>query len=671
MKSLLNLLLAVVALMVALPASAATYAASPGTPIVLTAKAGAFSDTINITVTAAGNYDFTALGQVHYGCNAMTCVSPALRQTFITVVSAGEVRDAMGALVATLVSGIYQAPSPGYAGMTPPPPVSLLSANGIYLQPGVYVATVYANAVMMSSYSLNQYSFKVTPSAATGALPPTLSTASLPNGAIGSLYSTPVSASAPNGDPITVTVTGLPAGLTFDGVNISGTPTSVGTSSVTITVKDTATLLSTSATLPLTINDAAISFTPTLPDGVTNSAYSAPLSAATGGSGGFTYTATGLPTGITLTGNVIWGTTPSVAGAYPITLTATDSAGFAQSATVTLNVVAPVPVACSGTNAVETAWVARSAGSFIVVNGGLNLLDHLWTINLNPTNTQFLGGLLNWYKAGLILDYTGTVDPYGCILTHLTVKPGVTLDTASLPNGTAGLAYTAPISVSWGIAPYKVTVSGLPAGLVFDGINITGIPTVTGPHSVIVTAVDSAGVSASKTLVLQIDAQATTFSPTLPGGTVGAGYSANLTATGFGPFTFAATGLPAGLTLTGSTVGGTPTAAGTFTVSLTATDAAGITATVSTTLIVNPAPAPSNFTVKDESTGKITAIGADYLMVGAKKLIWGINTKLIVNTPDGALSVVGGFVQVGMNAQWKGLRDQSTNTVLTSKLEIN
>lgn len=46
----------------------------------------------------------------------------------------------------------------------------------------------------------------------------------------------------------------------------------------------------------------------------------------------------------------------------------------------------------SGANAVITAYVARNPG-YIVVNGGQNLLDHLWTTNLTPANTTFLGGL--------------------------------------------------------------------------------------------------------------------------------------------------------------------------------------------------------------------------------------------------------------------------------------
>lgn len=94
-------------------------------------------------------------------------------------------------------------------------------------------------------------------------------------------------------------------------------------------------------------------------------------------------------------------------------------------------------------------------------------------------------------------------------------------------------------------------------------------------------------------------------------------------------------------------------------------------ATATTT--VNPAstPAPGNYTVKDEGQGKITEVGQDYVKVDTKTLIWSATTTLIVNTDNGTLHVVDSFVRVGMKVQWKGLRDKATNTVLTSKLEIN
>lgn len=166
------------------------------------------------------------------------------------------------------------------------------------------------------------------------------------------------------------------------------------------------------------------------------------------------------------------------------------------------------------------------------------------------------------------------------------------------------------------------------------------------------------------------------FSASLPNGTVGVAYSASFPAAtgGTGAFTYTATGLPAGLSLAGTTVSGTPTTAGSYPVTITATDEAGASASTQLTITVAAPPAPSgNYTIRDESKGKITAIAPDrsYIMVGTKKLIWDASTFIIVNTPGGELHVIDTFVKVGMRVQWKGLRDKATNTVLTSQLEVN
>jgi large repetitive protein len=88
----------------------------------------------------------------------------------------------------------------------------------------------------------------------------------------------------------------------------------------------------------------------------------------------------------------------------------------------------------------------------------------------------------------------------------------------------------------------------------------------------------------------------TTASP-LPDGTVGTAYSQVLTATGgTPPYTWTATGVPAGLTLSSSgTLSGTPTASGTQAIAVTATDSSVLTApnTGSASLSLTIAPPPT------------------------------------------------------------------------------
>jgi hypothetical protein len=93
-------------------------------------------------------------------------------------------------------------------------------------------------------------------------------------------------------------------------------------------------------------------------------------------------------------------------------------------------------------------------------------------------------------------------------------------------------------------------------------------------------------------------ADCTCFAPeitttTLLGGTAGTSYSVTLAATGNTPMTWAITAgsLPGGMTLSSTgTISGMPTAAGTFTFTVTATNASGTDSTVLTIIIAAGAP---------------------------------------------------------------------------------
>jgi hypothetical protein len=66
-----------------------------------------------------------------------------------------------------------------------------------------------------------------------------ISTSSLPSsGDVGESYAGTLSATGGDGGPYTWTATGLPPGLSISGDQVTGTPTTDGTYSVTITVKD-------------------------------------------------------------------------------------------------------------------------------------------------------------------------------------------------------------------------------------------------------------------------------------------------------------------------------------------------------------------------------------------------------------------------------------------------
>jgi len=129
----------------------------------------------------------------------------------------------------------------------------------------------------------------------------------------------------------------------------------------------------------------------------------------------------------------------------------------------------------------------------------------------------------------------------------------------------------------------------LPAGLAINTATglISGTPTAAGTSSVTLSAANAAG-AGTGTLTLTVNAgtPAITSSSTASG-TVGSAFSYQVTASN-NPTSFGATGLPAGLSINATTglVSGTPTASGTSSVTLSATNAAG-TGTATLTLTVN------------------------------------------------------------------------------------
>jgi hypothetical protein len=154
-----------------------------------------------------------------------------------------------------------------------------------------------------------------------------------------------------------------------------------------------------------------------LTGGTVGTAYAASLSAA-GGAAPYVWSVSNLPPGLSLNAGTISGT-PTAAGSYAVAVTATNALGTVGSASYTLNIV---NATCSGSNATVTS-IGRN---FLVVNGGLNLGDHVW---YTPTaaGTTFTGGLTA-FATGEVIDWAGTMDPVaGCYASSMTVKPAATL----------------------------------------------------------------------------------------------------------------------------------------------------------------------------------------------------------------------------------------------------
>ena len=254
------------------------------------------------------------------------------------------------------------------------------------------------------------------------------------------------------------------------------------------------------------------------------------------------------------------------------TATFTVSLSAASGQTVSVNYASADGTATAGSDYVARSGMLTFApgttaqGVAITVNGDT-------AVEPNETFAVDLSGASN---AG-IARATGT----GTITNDDAV---VTVGPASLPSATAGTAYSQTLSASGGTAPYSFVVSAgaLPAGLTLSAAGVlSGTPTASGSFNFTATATDSGGspTSGNRAYALVVASPTITLpATTLAGGAAGQAYTAaiNPATGGIAPYTYtlSAGALPAGVTVNSATgaLSGTPTVAGNFNFSLTATD---------------------------------------------------------------------------------------------------
>jgi YVTN family beta-propeller protein len=295
----------------------------------------------------------------------------------------------------------------------------------------------------------------------------------------------------------TYAASGLPPGLSIDpsAGAISGSPSSNGTFNVTLTVTDTTDPAATGvATLQI-----AISALQTYPSDFVTGIVGAPFSYQTFASGGstpYTYSAQGLPAGLSLDPNTgIISGAPTQTGASTVTLTITDSSTPANSAEELLTIVInafgiPNSLLANGTVGTAFSYQPPTYGGTLPFTYSSDPLPN--GLTLNPVTGAITGTPTVSGFSVIAITVSDSSVPANTSTGYLDL----TISAAAAPTAATVTLTLASLDQIYTGSPWAVTATTVPLGLSLSFTYTGSGGTVYGPTATAPTGVGVYAVSA-------------------------------------------------------------------------------------------------------------------------------------------------------------------------------
>jgi hypothetical protein len=285
------------------------------------------------------------------------------------------------------------------------------------------------------------------------------------------------------------------------------------------------------------------------PNGTVGAPYTSAQLTATGGSGTYTWTASGLPPGITISGantsTLTVAGTPTTAGSYTASINVTDSrggsvtytGGITVSASAALTINGTLPLSGSVGNAYTgTLTATGGSGSYTWNIEGLpagltatNTTSATVTVSGTPTTSET-------YQVTIALTDSANNTVNSSETIKISSPAVLSISGALVSTATIGSAYSGSLTASGGSTPYAWTVAGLPDGVTAANfssatVSIAGTPTTAGTYDVSAVVTDAKSATALYTVTIIVSASAALTSAACSGTTAAArGNEAGFTA---------------------------------------------------------------------------------------------------------------------------------------------
>ncbi|MCG1683834.1 putative Ig domain-containing protein, partial [Staphylococcus epidermidis] len=428
-----------------------------------------------------------------------------------------------------------------------------------------------------------------------------------------------------SGQAVTNKVDGLPAGVTFDEATntISGTPSEVGSYTVTVTTTDESGN-ATETTFTIDVEDTTKPTVESVADQkqeVNTEITPITIESEDNSGQAVTNKVDGLPDGVTFdeATNTISGT-PSEVGRYDITVTTTDESGNATETTFTIDV-----------EDTTKPTVESVADQTQEVNTEIEPIK----IEARDNSGQAVTNKVEGLPDGVTFDeatntISGTPSEVGSydVTVTTTDESGnsetttFTIDVKDTTKPTVESVADQTQEVNTEIEPIKIEardnsgqavtnkVDGLPAGVTFDEATntISGTPNEVGRYDIKVTTTDESGNATETTFTINVE---DTTKPTVEDiadqtqevNTEITPINIEATDNGGQAVTNKVDGLPDGVTFdeTTNTISGTPNEVGSYTVTVTTTDESGNSETTTFTINVEDTTKPTVEDIADQT----------------------------------------------------------------------